>query len=533
MIRVPQIKLSISEDIGTIPQKVAKKLRMRENDILEVSIYKESIDARKGEVKRVYTVDVLVRDEAKLLKANKALQMTPDYSYKPASSGTAPMGHRPVVIGFGPAGMFAGLVLAQAGYRPIILERGGDVDTRTQDVHRFWESGVLNPESNVQFGEGGAGTFSDGKLTTRIKDPRCRKVLEELVEAGAPDEILYKNKPHVGTDKLKPTVKAIREKILALGGDVRFNTRVTGLKVSGGSLKGIELADGTELETSAAVLAVGHSARDVFEMLYEAGVSMQAKPFAVGVRIEHPQDMIDRVQYSAKERPEGLGAAEYRLTYQTSAGRAVYTFCMCPGGFVVASSSEPERLVVNGMSEYDRAQKNANSALLVAVTPADFPSQHPLSGVKFQRELEHRAYLAGGADYSAPVQSVGDFLEGRRTQSISTSGVIPSYTPGVRGADFTEIFPPFVIEAMREALVEMDSKLSGFARPDAVLTAVESRSSSPVRIHRDEDTLSSSAIEGLYPCGEGAGYAGGIMSSAVDGIKVAESIIKTYANEGV
>jgi hypothetical protein len=528
MIRISQIKLDVKDDIRVIPKKIAKQLRLKAEDILEYNIYKESIDARRGAVKKVYTVDFKVRNEKKLLSKHKKLSLTPDLAYKPVKSGEKDLDHRPVVVGFGPAGIFAALILSEAGYRPIVFERGQAVDDRTVSVEHFWKTGELNAESNVQFGEGGAGTFSDGKLTTRIKDPRCRKVLSELVQAGAPEEILYKNKPHVGTDKLKPTVKNIRERIKALGGEVHFSKKVEKIEATHGCVSAVVLLNGERITTDIVIMAMGHSSRDTFEMLLDMGVDMQSKPFAVGVRIEHPQQMIDKVQYSQDERPEGLGAAEYRLTHQTAEGRGVYTFCMCPGGQVVASASESGRLVVNGMSEYARDAHNANSALLVSVTPQDYPDKGPLSGMYFQRELEARAFEAGGSDYSAPVQYVGDFLQGKKTDAQTIGAVCPSYEPSVAGSDFKEIFPDFLIEALKEGIIAMDGKLKGFAREDAVLTAIESRSSSPIRMHRDEQAFESMSLKGLYPCGEGAGYAGGIMSSAVDGIKVAEVIIGQY-----
>jgi len=531
MIRLSQIKLSLEEDISTIPKKISKQLRIQPQDILDFRIYKESIDARKGTVKRVYTVDVSLKNEGKVLSKNKKLNLAPDLTYKKVKSGNEPLTGRPLVVGFGPAGMFAAYLLAEAGYKPIVLERGEDVDTRTETVNHFWKTGELNTESNVQFGEGGAGSFSDGKLTTRIKDLRCRKVLEELVLAGAPSEILYKNKPHIGTDKLKPTVKNIRKKIIEFGGEVRFNQCMESVIIENGETKGVKLTDGTILTSNVVILAVGHSARDTFEMLHNESVAMQAKPFAVGVRIEHPQDMIDKVQYSSDERPKGLGAAEYKLTHQLKDGRGVYTFCMCPGGFVVASSSEAGGLVVNGMSEYARDQKNANSALLVSVTPQDFKDDDPLAGVSFQRELERKAFEIAGSNYSAPVQLVGDFLKGQATKQVRYENVEPSYRPAVTGVQMEDIFPAFIIDAMREAIQAMDGKLNGFAREDAVLTAVESRSSSPIRIHRDSEQLESENVTGLYPCGEGAGYAGGIMSSAVDGLKVAEQVIMKFGSD--
>ncbi len=531
MIRLSQIKLSLDEDKSALNKKISKMLKIPTQDIVKYRIYKESIDARKGQVKKVYTIDVAVKNEERVLSRNKKLQQAPDLEYKKVESGQETLIGRPVVVGFGPAGMFAALLLSEMGYKPLVVERGQDVDARTQTVNTFWKTGQLCEESNVQFGEGGAGSFSDGKLTTRIKDLRCRKVLEALVEAGAPEEILYKNKPHIGTDKLKPTVKNIRKRIEQNGGEIRFNTRLDDIKIENNEIVGLILSDGQAIATNALVLAIGHSSRDTFEMLKRKAVPMQAKPFAVGVRIEHPQDMIDRVQYSSETRPQGLGAAEYKLTHQTESGRGVYTFCMCPGGLVVASSSEKNGLVVNGMSEYARDKQNANSALLVSVTPEDFPSDDPLSGVSFQRMLERKAFDIAGGDYKAPVQRVDDFLKGNKTKIEDLGDIKPTYTPGVMGVNMLDIFPEFIIDAMREGILAMDKKLDGFARGDAVLTGVESRSSSPVRIHRKEDSLESIEVSGLYPCGEGAGYAGGIMSSAVDGIKVAEQIIMKFSNK--
>nr|WP_330389382.1 NAD(P)/FAD-dependent oxidoreductase [Geosporobacter ferrireducens] len=527
MIRVNEIKLSIEEDLNNIKEKIIKKLRIQPQELLSYQIYKESIDARKGdEIFFVYTVDVSLKDEGKVLKKHKNLIKTPSYSYKEIPSGKIPMNDRPVVIGTGPAGMFAGLILAQRGYKPILLERGRDVDARSKDVEDFWLRGQFQKESNVQFGEGGAGTFSDGKLTTRIKDVRVRKVLEEFVEAGAPEEILYSYKPHIGTDILKDVVKNIRKEMKKLGGDIRFDSKVTDLLIEGGKIKAVEVNCQEWIRTENVVLAIGHSARDTYEMLYQRGVQLRQKPFSIGVRIEHPQELIDQSQYKKFSGHSRLGAADYRLTYQSTKERAVYTFCMCPGGMVVAANSEEAMVVTNGMSEYSRDRENANSALLVQVNTEDFGGSHPLQGMEFQRIWEREAFKLGGSNYHAPVQRVEDFLEGVPSKRIGM--VKPSYLPGVTPTDLRKCLPDFVIEAMKEAIPEMDKKLKGFALADALMTGVETRSSAPVRIERFEETLESLNVKGLYPVGEGGGYAGGIVSAAVDGIKAAEKIIQKY-----
>ena len=528
MIRVSQIKISIDDPIEKVKELLLKQLKLKESDLLEYRIYKQSIAARRrGKLDFVYTVDIAVKDEAKILARKLPnVSITPDIEYKYPEMGTEVMKHRPVVVGFGPAGMFSALILAEMGYCPIVLERGGAVEDRVRSISEFWSEGKLDPNSNVQFGEGGAGTFSDGKLTTRVKDLRGRKVLEALVEAGAPEDILYMAHPHVGTDLLRNIVKNIREKIISLGGEVRFNTQATGFIIDDGQITGVKIKGGEIIETEHVIVAIGHSARDTFYELYESGVHFTAKPFAVGVRVEHPQSLIDVAQYKEFAGHEKLGAAEYRLTHTASNGRGVYTFCMCPGGLVVPSSSEKGRLVTNGMSEHARDQDNANSALLVQVFPEDFGSDHPLAGVEFQRRLEEKAFGLGGSNYTAPAQLVGDFLKGQASKKLGS--VTPSYALGVKLTNLRRLLPDYITDAMADGLQAFDRKLKGFAMDDAVMTGVESRSSSPVRMDRDSETLQSLTVKGLYPSGEGAGFAGGIVSAGIDGIKCAEAMIKQF-----
>ena len=529
MLRISDVKLPLNYDEEKLKKLTAKQLNINEAKIKSVKLFRRSIDARhKDNINFTATVDAELNiDENSVLrrcKSNK-VRIAEEYRYEIPKS--AKLDKKPVVVGAGPAGLFCALILAQAGQCPILIERGKSVDERAKDVNEFWTSGVLKPESNVQFGEGGAGTFSDGKLNTGTKDIRSRKVLLEFVEHGAPEEILYNAKPHIGTDKLKNTVKNIRNEIISLGGEVRFQTKLTAINTVDGKIKSIkvrtESGSTEEIETDNLVLALGHSARDTFEMLAESGFVMTPKPFSVGVRIEHLQENINKSQYGKFYNNVNLGAADYKLNVHLKNGRGVYTFCMCPGGSVVAAASEENTVVTNGMSEFKRDRVNANSALLVGVTPEDFGSENPLAGVEFQRKIEHAAFIAGGGDYKAPVQRVGDMLKGRKSTSIGS--VIPSYKPGCSFAEIGEYLPEFVCGGLREAIPLLDNKLHGFADPDAVVTGAETRSSSPVRILRS-DSLEAVSSSGVYPCGEGAGYAGGIVSAAVDGIKCAEAILK-------
>jgi len=527
MIRVTGLRLSLDDDMERLPYLAARKLGIKLYDILGWRVFKQSIDARKDRmIYFVYTVDLAVKNEAYLISKinDPAVSAAPELEYRCVETGTEKLPNRPVIVGMGPAGLFAGLLLARMGYYPLLLERGDDVDIRSQKVAQFWEKGELDSQSNIQFGEGGAGTFSDGKLTTLIKDRRCRKVLEDLVEAGAPPEILYTYKPHVGTDVLKGVVKRLREQVRGLGGEIRFRSHVTDLIIKGSRIEGVVINGKEQVPCRVVIMAIGHSARDTFEMLIARNIQLIPKPFSVGVRVEHPQEVIDRAQYKEFAGHPKLGAAEYKLAYHSPSGRSAYTFCMCPGGMVVAAASEPGHLVTNGMSEYARDGATANSALLVGVTPADFPGSGPLGGIEFQRKWELAAYLLGGKNFRAPAQLVGDFLLKR--SSLHLGEVRPTYPRGVMPADLTECLPGYVISTLREAIVEFDRKLKGFALDDAVLTGVETRSSSPVRIVRDESCEASAA--GLYPAGEGAGYAGGIISAAVDGLKAAEAVIRRF-----
>lgn len=527
-IRVNNIVLDIDEDIEALKKRVSKKLGVAINNIKKFKILKESIDARKkNNIKLTYSVEVECDNEGKLVSRAKSNDIKIEKSVKEEEFvfGDKKLEHRPVVVGMGPAGMFAALLLAENGYNPIVIERGEKVEDRTKSVEGFWNGGKLNLESNVQFGEGGAGTFSDGKLTTRIKDRRCDFVLEEFVKAGAPEEITYMGKPHIGTDILKDVVKNIREKITSLGGEVRFNSRLEDLIIKGNKLTGI-VVSGEKIPCEALVLALGHSARDTYEMLYKRGIFMSPKPFAIGVRIEHSQSFIDENQYGKFATHPKLRAADYRLSHTSKiTNRAVYSFCMCPGGEVVASSSEEGRLVTNGMSYYNRDKDNANSAIVVTVGENDFTGDTPLKGMEFQRHYESLAYKLGGGDYTAPVQLVGDFLKDRISTKLGN--ITPTYKPGYHFEDLRKCLPSGVIDTLKEGLTEFDRKIKGFAAEDAVMTGVETRTSAPVKIERNEN-FQSISLEGLYPSGEGAGFAGGIVSAAVDGLKSAEHIMKVY-----
>ena len=537
MLRITEIKLPIEladtlkHQDEQIKAAILKRLEIPETDLIRFEIFKRGVDARKSHaILYVYNLDVEVKNEAKLLarfKKDPHIKPAPDTRYHFVARQPAIKSDRPVVIGFGPAGIFAALILAQAGFNPIVLERGKEVRKRTKDTWGLWRKRTLNPESNVQFGEGGAGTFSDGKLYSQIKDPKHygRKVLHEFVKAGAPEEILYVSHPHIGTFRLVGMVEEMRNTIISLGGEIRFESRVTDIAIENNQVQGVTLHSGEFIPTNHVVLAVGHSARDTFEMVHEKGIYVEAKPFSIGFRIEHPQSLIDRARYGKSYSDDilkKLGAADYRLVHHAQNGRSVYSFCMCPGGTVVAATSEPNRVVTNGMSQYSRNERNANAGIVVGITPeVDYPG-HPLAGVEFQRQLESQAYALGGSDYSALGQLIGDFLANR--PSTQFGEVQPSYTPGVHLTNLDTALPEFAITAMREAIPAFAKQVPGFDLADGVLTGVETRTSSPIRIKRDDDTLQSINTKGLFPCGEGAGYAGGILSAAVDGIKVAEAV---------
>ena len=526
MIKITDLKIPLTYDLKVLEDIVAKRLRIEHSRIEQINIAKRSVNStNKHDIHFIMTVVACVSgDEDEVISANKDKSITKEielFYTVPRKELKA----RPVVVGCGPAGMFAALILAQAGARPVLLERGFDVDSRRQSVLKFWNTGILDTNSNVQFGEGGAGAFSDGKLKTGFKDFRKMKVLSEFVEAGAPSEIMYLSKPHIGTDRLNETVKGIRRKTISLGGEVRFGATVTEILRNDGQVTGVGFVEKgryTELYTDNVVLAIGHSARDTFERLLNSGVYIEQKPFAVGVRIEHPQKLIDRIQYGDFAGHPALGAADYRMVVHLQNGRGVYTFCMCPGGTVVAATSEENGLVTNGMSEYVRDGRNANTALLVTIEKKDLGSDYPLAGVMFQRRIEAAAYAAGGGSYMAPVQRLEDFLHKRNTTAFGD--VLPTYLPGTQFAGVDSYLPEYITDSLRQAVSEMGEWMPGFAFPDALLTGAETRSSSPVRIKRG-DSFEAIGIKGLYPCGEGAGYAGGIISAAVDGVLCAEKIL--------
>ncbi|PMM50225.1 NAD(P)/FAD-dependent oxidoreductase [Vibrio splendidus] len=527
MIRLTEIKLPLDHEESAVQVAIEAKLGISADQIISFNIFKRGYDARKkSKILLIYTLDVLVENEDELLEqfiSDPHVKVTPDMAYKFVAKAIENQTERPVVIGFGPCGLFAGLVLAQMGFNPIIVERGKEVRERTKDTFGFWRKRTLNTESNVQFGEGGAGTFSDGKLYSQVKDPKHygRKVIEEFVAAGAPEEILYVSKPHIGTFKLVTMIEKMRASIIELGGEIRFSTRVDDVHMEDGQITGLTLSNGEEIKTRHVVLAVGHSARDTFEMLHERGVYMEAKPFSVGFRIEHKQAMIDEARFGKNAGNPILGAADYKLVHHCKNGRTVYSFCMCPGGTVVAATSEEGHVVTNGMSQYSRAERNANSAIVVGIDPErDYPGD-ALAGIRLQRELEKGAYVLGGENYDAPAQKIGDFLKGRDPSEIGE--VKPSFTPGIHLTDISKTLPDFAIEAIREAIPAFEKKIKGFSTPDGLLTGVETRTSSPVCIKRGKDYQSIN-LKGFFPAGEGAGYAGGILSAGIDGIKAAEAL---------
>lgn len=526
MIRIQQVKLPIDHDDEDLYIKSAEALKVKREEILNLSVFRKSIDARKKEeILFIYTLDVELEHEIKISKRNNNIAPVEPFIYEAEVTGEKPLNKRPVIVGCGPAGLFCALLLAEKGYNPIILERGKKVKDRIKDIDRFWKDGTLNTKSNIQFGEGGAGTFSDGKLNTLIKDrsKRGKKVLEEFVEAGAPDEITYLNKPHIGTDLLRGCLVNIRKKIISLGGTFRFEECVTDINIKDGSVYRI-ITESDIIETDVLVLAIGHSARDTFEMLNNK-LELKAKPFAIGIRIEHPQKMINVAQYGDLADHPRLGPADYKFVHKCKNGRSCYTFCMCPGGVVTASASEEGGVVTNGMSFHDRDLENANSAVVVSINPEDFGGdENPMAGIEFQRDFERKAFELGGKNYNAPVQLFKDFKE--KQVSTSFGEIYPTYRPGSTFANLWDCLPDYVCESLVEGISAFGKWLEGYDRDDAVLSGVETRTSSPLRITRDDDLQSN--IKGIYPCGEGSGYAGGIMSASIDGLKVAEQIIKTY-----
>ena len=540
MIRITEIKLPLEHESSDIQAAIIKKLGINTADLLDYSIFKRGVDARKANaILLAYTVDVTVQGEAKILaklRKDPHVKVAPDTSYHFVAQAPSGLKNRPIIIGLGPSGLFAALILAQSGFKPLVLERGKAVRERTKDTFNFWRKSKLNTESNVQFGEGGAGTFSDGKLYSQIKDPKHygRKVLNEFVIAGAPEEILYVSHPHIGTFRLVSMVEKMRETIIALGGEIRFESRVDDIEIAlnaegQNQVQAVVLQNGQRIATNHLVLAVGHSARDTFEMIYKRGIYIEAKPFSIGFRIEHPQSLIDSARPGPNAQHPILGAADYKLVHHASNGRSVYSFCMCPGGTVVASASEANCVVTNGMSQYSRNERNANAGIVVGITPdIDFPG-HPLAGMELQRKWEHQAFLLGGSTYQAPGQLIGDFLVNK--PSTQFGEVMPSYTPSVHLTNLDNALPEYVISAIREAIPQFAKQIKGFDLPDGILTGVETRTSSPIRIKRNDDDLQSINTKGLYPTGEGAGYAGGILSAGVDGIRVAEAVALSLINQ--
>jgi len=533
MIRLTNLKLNLDHTDDDLKNIIMYSLKIQSDQLVDFTVFRRGIDARKKRnIVLLYTIDVETTDEQGLLdkfEDNQSIRQTPDMEYKFVAKAPENVGDRPVVIGFGPCGLFVGLVLAQMGFNPIILDRGKEVRERTKDTFGFWRKKTLNTESNVQFGEGGAGTFSDGKLYSQVKDKKHygRKVLHEFVAAGAPEEILYVSKPHIGTFKLVTMVEKMRAEIIALGGEIRFSARVDDLDIVDGKIKGLTLSNGDKIVSSHIALAIGHSARDTFEMIHDKGVYIEAKPFSVGFRVEHPQALIDEALYGRNAGHPILGAADYKLVHHCKNGRSVYSFCMCPGGTVVAATSEENRVVTNGMSQYSRNERNANSAIVVGIDPSDYPGG-PLAGIEFQRKLESAAFVLGGENYDAPMQLVGDFLKNSATTNVGE--VEPSYKPGVKLTDLTGLLPEYCNVALREAIPAFNRKIHGFALDDATLTAVETRTSSPICIKRDASFQSVNTL-GLFPAGEGAGYAGGILSAAIDGIKIAEAMALSMTGE--
>ncbi|WNC11038.1 NAD(P)/FAD-dependent oxidoreductase [Pseudomonas coleopterorum] len=530
MLRITELKLPLDHSDDALRPAIVQRLGIADADLLDFTLFKRSYDARKknSELQFIYTIDLQVNGEADVLERfvdDHNVNVAPDVSYKVVGHAPQDYAQRPLVVGFGPCGIFAALLLAQMGFKPVVLERGKEVRQRTKDTWGLWRKNVLNAESNVQFGEGGAGTFSDGKLYSQIKDPyhHGRKVLHEFVKAGAPEEILYVSKPHIGTFRLTGMVENMRQQIIALGGEIRFEQKVTDLLIDGERLQGVVLESGEQLHSNHVIMALGHSARDTFRMLHARNVFMEAKPFSIGFRIEHPQGIIDRARLGKYAGHPKLGAADYKLVHHAKNGRSVYSFCMCPGGTVVAATSEPGRVVTNGMSQYSRNERNANSGIVVGITPEqDYPGG-PLAGIELQEQLESTAYLLGGSNYQAPAQLLGDFVAGKPSTALGS--VEPSYKPGVTLGDLALSLPDFAIEAIREALPAFERQIRGFSMHDAVLTGIETRTSSPLRITRGVDYQSLN-LKGLFPAGEGAGYAGGILSAGVDGVRIAEAVAR-------